>query len=52
MLHAVDQHDVGVVIDLVDDPMVTASSRPQPRELADEWLADSARVLGEGAEYH
>ena len=51
MLNAVDQHDLCVVVDLVDDPVIPAPSRPQSRQRANKRLADSARVLGKSAQH-
>jgi hypothetical protein len=51
MLDSVNEHDVGVVVDLVHDPVVPAPSRPQSGELADEWLADSTRIVSQRAEH-
>jgi hypothetical protein len=51
MLDSVDQHDVGVLVDLVHGPVVPPPGRPQTGELADEWVANSARILSQGAQH-
>ncbi len=51
VLHAVDKHDLRVVVDLVHDPVVPPPGRPQTGELADEWLADPVRTLCQRAEH-
>lgn len=51
MLDSVDQHDVGVLVDLVHDPVIPPPRRPQPGERADERLADAARIVSQGAQH-
>lgn len=51
MLHTVNEHEMGVVIDLVDDSVVAAAGRPQPGELADERLTDAVGIVSECAEH-
>lgn len=47
----VHQHDVPLVVDLVDHAEVSASRRVQTFKLSDERLAGAARILGDGSEY-
>ena len=49
MLDPVHDHDIGHIVDAVDDPIVATPSGEQPVELCDERLAESARVLADGA---
>ena len=41
-------HDLGVVIDAVDDPIVAAASGVQPGKLSYKRLAESLGILGDG----
>ena len=49
MLDPVHDHDVGCVIDAIDDPVVAPPGREKPVELSDERLAESVRVLADPA---
>lgn len=50
MLHSVNQNDVGLIEDLVDDPIVSASSRIEALQFADQWLPEAMWALGDRAE--
>lgn len=50
VLHAVDEHDRRVIIDFVDDAVVTPACRPQARELPHERLSDPTRGDREAAQ--
>jgi len=50
MLNAVDQDDLVVLDDLIDDPVVPASSRVQSLELSYKWLPQPVRVVCDWAE--
>lgn len=50
MLSAMNEHDLRVLIDLVDHPELTASSRAEPVKLAPERLPCPVWVLGDRPE--
>ena len=45
MLDAVNDHELGGVVDAVDDPVITAASRVEPNKFSDERLSQSVRIL-------
>ncbi|MCL4414779.1 MAG: hypothetical protein M1522_08565 [Actinobacteria bacterium] len=47
MLDPVHDHDVGCLIDAVDDPVVAPPGREQPVELSEEPLAGPVRALAD-----
>lgn len=49
MLYAMDEDDLLLIQDLVDDPVVAATGRVQAFEFTDEWLAETFRVVCDGA---
>lgn len=49
MLDAVHDCESLYIVDLVDDAIVAAAGDAKAFELADEWLAEPLRVLGERA---
>jgi hypothetical protein len=50
MLHSMRDDDRTVVIDLIDHPVVSASRRVEPGQLANQGLVNPAWVLGDGPE--
>lgn len=47
MLHSEHDHDVGILVDLVDDSIVAASRGVEALELTDERMPETNRVLGD-----
>jgi hypothetical protein len=50
MLHPMDHDGLVVLEDLIDDSVVTTTSRVQPFELPQQWLPETLWVVGNGAE--
>ena len=49
MIDREDRHDICSLIDLVDDPVVTAVRAVLPLELEPELMTNSSRIFGEVA---
>jgi len=45
-----DDDDLIVLVDFVYDAAIAAPARPQTFEIADEWLSNLPRILGECVE--
>jgi hypothetical protein len=46
MLYSVDHNGLWFFVDLVDDPVVTASGRMETFELPKQWFAEAVWILG------
>jgi hypothetical protein len=46
-LHSVHDDDLAVIVDLIDHPVVPASGRPEPGQLANQGLANPSWALSD-----